>query len=50
MLTHSQSEEPASPPLADLRKVYAEAQFVKLPFHEKDIVADKQLRTVRMRE
>lgn len=50
ILTYSQSEDPASPHYADLTKVYSKGEFVKLPFHEKDIAADKQLKTLRIKE
>ena len=48
ILTYSQSEDSASPHYADQTKLYSQGQWLKLPFHEKDIVADKNLRTLRL--
>jgi len=50
ILTYSQSEDPASPHFADLTKLYSVGQWLRLPFYEKDIVADKNLKTVRLRQ
>ena len=48
ILTYSQSEDPASPHFADQTKLYSKGQWLRLPFHEKDILADKNLRTLRL--
>ncbi len=50
MLTYSQSDNPASPHYADLTRVYSQGQFVPLPFYEKDILADKNLKTLRLKQ
>ncbi len=50
ILTYSQSDDPASPHFADLTKVYSAGQWIRLPFYEKDILADKNLKTLRLRE
>lgn len=50
ILTYSQSDDPASPHSADQTRLYAEGQFIRLPFHEAEILADKNLITLRIRE
>ena len=50
ILSYSQSEDPASPHFADLTKLYSAGQWLRLPFYEKDIVADKNLKTLRLRQ
>ena len=50
MLTYSQSDDPASPHYADLTKLYSAGRWITLPFYEKDIVADTNLKTLRIRE
>lgn len=50
ILTYSQSEDPASPHSGDLTRLYSQGRMIALPFHEKDIVADKNLKTLRIRE
>jgi acyl-homoserine-lactone acylase len=50
ILTYSQSEDPASLHSADLTKLYSAGQWVRLPFYEKDIVADRNLKTLRLRQ
>lgn len=50
ILTYSQSDDPASPHYADLTKVYSAGQWIHLPFYEKDIAADKNLKTLRLRQ
>ena len=50
MLTYSQSDDPASPHYADLTRLYSAGQWITLPFYEKDIVADTNLKTLRIRE
>ncbi len=50
ILTYSQSDNPASPHYADQTRLYSRGQWLHLPFHEKDIVADKNLRTLLLRQ
>jgi acyl-homoserine-lactone acylase len=50
ILSYSQSEDPRSPHFADQTRLYAQSQWVKLPFYEEDILADPQLRTLRLQE
>jgi len=50
ILTYSQSDDPASPHSVDQTRLYAQGQFIRLPFHEAEILADKNLKTVRIRE
>lgn len=50
ILTYSQSDDPASPHSGDLTRQYSRGGLVPLPFHEKDIVADKNLRTLRLKQ
>ena len=50
ILTYSQSDDPASPHYADLTRLYSKGEMVKLPFYEKDIRGDKNLKTLRIRE
>jgi acyl-homoserine-lactone acylase len=50
ILTYSQSDNPASPHYADQTRLYAQGQWLRLPFYEKDIVADKNLKTLRLRQ
>jgi acyl-homoserine-lactone acylase len=50
ILTYSQSDDPASPHFGDLTKLYSAGQWIRFPFYEKDIVADKNLKTLRLRE
>ena len=50
ILTYSQSDNPASPYYADQTRLYSQGQWLHLPFYEKDIVADKNLRTLRLKQ
>ena len=50
ILTYSQSDNPASPYFADQTRLYSKGQWLRLPFYEKDIVADKNLRTLRLKQ
>jgi acyl-homoserine-lactone acylase len=50
LLTHSQSEDPASPHHADQTRLYAEGRWLRLPFREEDILADPNLQTLRLSE
>ena len=50
MLTYSQSPEPDSPHYADLTALYAEGQWIKLPFTEDQISADPNLRSIQLSE
>ena len=50
ILTYSQSDDPASPHAGDFTRHYAKNQMVRLPFHERDILADKNLRSFRLRQ
>lgn len=48
ILSYSQSEEADSPYSADQTKLYSQGQWLKLPFAEAEIVADKELRTLEL--
>jgi acyl-homoserine-lactone acylase len=48
ILTYSQSDDPASPHYADQTRLYSQGQWLRLPFYEKDILADKNLKTLRL--
>jgi acyl-homoserine-lactone acylase len=50
ILSYSQSEDPASPHFADQTRLYAQSQWIKLPFYEEDIVADPNLVTLVLQE
>ncbi len=50
ILTYSQSDDPASPYFADQTRLYSKGQWLRLPFYEKDIVADKNLKTMRLKQ
>ncbi len=50
ILTYSQSDDPSSPHSGDLTRQYSKGGLVPLPFHEKDILADRNLRTLRLRQ
>ncbi len=50
ILTYSQSEDPNAPHGGDLTQLYSKGQMIKLPFAEKDIAADKNLKTLRLRQ
>jgi acyl-homoserine-lactone acylase len=50
ILTYSQSDDPASPYSGDLTRQYSKGGLVPLPFYERDILADKNLRTLRLRQ
>jgi acyl-homoserine-lactone acylase len=49
ILAYSQSEEPDSPYSADQTKLYSQGQWLKLPFTEREIASDPQLRTQRLK-
>ena len=50
MLTYSQSPEPDSPHYSDLTKLYAQLEWIDLPFREEQILADPNLRELRLEE
>lgn len=50
ILTYSQSPEPESPFYSDQTTLYAEGEWVDLPFTEAEIMADQQLRTLSIKE
>lgn len=50
ILSYSQSEDPRSPHHADQTRLYSQSQWLDLPFHEEDIVADPALQTLSLRE
>jgi len=50
ILTYSQNEDPNAEHGGDLTKLYAKGEMVKLPFSEKEIAADRQLKVVRVRQ
>ncbi|WP_129782609.1 acylase [Peristeroidobacter soli] len=49
ILSYSQSEEEDSPYSADQTKLYSKSQWLKLPFTEAEITADKELRTLELK-
>ena len=50
ILSYSQSEDPRSPHFADQTRLYSQSMWLDLPFHEADILADPELRTLRLQE
>jgi acyl-homoserine-lactone acylase len=50
IVTYSQSDNPDSPHSADMTRLYSKGQWITLPFYEQDIRADRQLRTLRLRQ
>jgi acyl-homoserine-lactone acylase len=50
MLTYSQSPEPDSPHHADLTRLHARGEWVRLPFTEAEIAADPELVTLPLSE
>ena len=50
ILTYSQSPEPTSPHYSDQTELYAQGEWLQLPFYEEDIVADPNLTTLRLTE
>jgi acyl-homoserine-lactone acylase len=50
MLTYSQSPEPDSPHHADLTRLHARSEWVRLPFTEAEIAADPELVTLILSE
>lgn len=50
ILSYSQSEDPRSPHFADQTRLYSQSQWLELPFHEEDILADPNLRSLRLQE
>jgi acyl-homoserine-lactone acylase len=48
ILAYSQSEEEDSPYVADQTKLYSKGEWLKLPFTEAEIAADKELRTLEL--
>lgn len=49
ILSYSQSEEEDSPFVADQTKLYSKSQWLKLPFTEGEIAADKELRVLELK-
>ena len=50
ILSYSQSTDPASPHYADQTRLFSKQKWVRLPFHEADIAADKSLTTLKIEE
>jgi acyl-homoserine-lactone acylase len=50
LLTYSQSPEPDSPHYADLTSLYSRGELIDFPFTEEEILADPELKVVRLRE
>lgn len=50
ILSYSQSEDPASAHFADQTRLYAQSQWIQLPFYEEDIAADPNLVTLVLQE
>jgi acyl-homoserine-lactone acylase len=50
ILSYSQSDNPASPYSGDQTRIYSSGKLVPLPFHEAEIRADPNLRTLRLRQ
>jgi acyl-homoserine-lactone acylase len=50
ILSYSQHEDPNAPHGGDLTRLYSKGQMIALPFTEKEIVADAQLRVLRLRQ
>lgn len=50
ILTYSQSDNPDSPHSSDMTRLYARGEWVRLPFTDAEIRADRNLRTMRLRQ
>lgn len=50
ILTYSQSDNPASPHYADQTRLYAQGEWLRLPFTEEEIATDPDLETLVLRE
>ena len=50
ILTYSQSQEPESAHYSDLTEVYSRGEWIEFPFTEEDILADPNLRTLKLTE
>lgn len=50
ILTYSQSEEPDSPHYSDQTKLYSQGRWLKFPFTEAEIMADKNLVSLHLSE
>jgi acyl-homoserine-lactone acylase len=50
VLTYSQHEDPDAPHGGDLTRVYSKGQLITLPFTEREILADPELRVLRIRQ
>ncbi|HSD69210.1 MAG TPA: penicillin acylase family protein, partial [Woeseiaceae bacterium] len=48
MLTYSQSPEPESPHYSDLTELYSRGEWIDFPFSEEEILADPNLRTLKL--
>ncbi len=49
LLTHSLSDDPASPHQGDYTQAYSAKQWVRVPFTEAEIAADANFRTQTVR-
>jgi acyl-homoserine-lactone acylase len=50
ILTYSQHEDPNATHGGDLTRLYSKGEMIRLPFTEADILADKNLRVVRLKQ
>lgn len=50
ILTYSQHEDPNTEHGGDLTRLYSKGEMIRLPFAEADIVADRNLRVVRLKQ
>ncbi|MCA2995145.1 MAG: hypothetical protein ING97_09385, partial [Gemmatimonas sp.] len=50
ILTYSQHEDPNTEHGGDLTRLYSKGEMIRLPFSEADIIADKNLRVVRLKQ
>lgn len=50
ILTYSQHEDPNAEHGGDLTRLYSKGEMIRLPFSEADILADKKLRVVRVKQ
>jgi acyl-homoserine-lactone acylase len=48
ILTYSQSPEPDSPHYSDQTELYAQGEWLQLPFTEEDILADPKLKALTL--
>jgi acyl-homoserine-lactone acylase len=48
LLSHSESDDPASPHFSDGTRRYAAQRWLRVPFHEQEIASDPDLQVTRL--